>query len=49
MTKVTLSLPEIYKKLCPKCKKVVEKLVEEKMTKQAIKEALEGKEGEQPE
>ena len=49
MTKVSLSLQEIYSRLCPKCRKVVERMVKEKMTDQAIKEALQGKEGEQPE
>jgi len=41
---VSLSLPEIYTKLCPKCKKALQELVKEKMADQAIKEALEGKE-----
>ena len=46
MPQVSLSLQEIYKKLCPECKKVVKQMVKEKMTDQAIEDSLEGKEGE---
>ena len=40
---VSLSLPEIYTKLCPKCKKTLQELVKERVADQAIKESLEGK------
>jgi hypothetical protein len=43
---VNLSLPEIYKALCPKCKKALQELVKSKMADQAIQQALEGKEEE---
>lgn len=44
MPQVSLSLQEIYARLCPKCKKVVKQMVKEKMTDQAIEDSLEGKE-----
>jgi phage FluMu protein Com len=43
--KINLSLQEIYTKLCPKCKKVVEAMAKEKIQDQAVKDMLEGKGG----
>ena len=43
MPQVNLSLKEIYAKLCPKCKAKLRDLVKEKLTDQAVKDALEGK------
>lgn len=37
---VTLSMPEIYDKLCPKCKEAMEKLVKEKMDNSLVKQIL---------
>lgn len=45
--KINLSLPEIYAKLCPECKKGLQELVKEKMAEKAIVQALEGKEEEE--
>jgi len=41
---IELNLNEIYKALCPKCQQKVRDLVKDKLTDQAIKETLEGKE-----
>ena len=43
MTQVNLSLSDIYKALCPKCREKIVALVKEKMTDQAIRQSLEGK------
>lgn len=43
MTQVNLSLKEIYEKLCPECQEKVRNLVKDKLTDQAIEQALEGK------
>lgn len=44
MIQVNLSLKEIYAKLCPKCKKMLERMLAEKLAEQSVKQALEGKE-----
>jgi len=44
MPQVNLSLKEIYQKLCPKCQKKLRDMVKEKLTDQAVKDALESKE-----
>ena len=41
---ISLSLKEIYVKLCPKCAEVLRGLIKDKLTDQAVKEALEGEE-----
>jgi hypothetical protein len=43
MPQVNLSLKEIYKALCPKCKDKIVKMVHEKLTQDGIKQELEGK------
>jgi len=43
LTQVNLSLKEIYKELCPKCKKKLEKMLAERLASQSVKEALEDK------
>lgn len=48
MSQVNLNVKEIYKALCPKCKKAVEKMVEEQLVEEllgpTVKQALgEGK------
>jgi hypothetical protein len=40
---VNLSIKEVYKLLCPKCKKELEKLVKDKMASELAKQVLEGK------
>jgi uncharacterized protein with PIN domain len=40
---VNLSVKEIYKLLCPECKKELEKLVKSKLDDQLAKQVLEGK------
>ena len=42
MIQVNLSVKEIYKLLCPKCKKELEKLVKDKMASELAKQVLEG-------
>ena len=43
---VSLSIKEVYKLLCPKCKKELEKLVKDKMASELAKQVLEGKDKE---
>jgi phage FluMu protein Com len=38
---VQLSVKEIYAKMCPKCRKVIEALIKEKITDQMVKGVLE--------
>jgi len=40
---VSLSLKEVYNKLCPGCKKKIATLLQGKVSEQAVKDALEGK------
>ena len=44
MIQVSLSLKEIYKQLCPECKKKLERMLAEKLAEQSVKQALEGDE-----
>jgi len=41
---VNVTMPEIYNAVCPKCKKVLEKLVKDKVETDVAKHILEGKE-----
>lgn len=43
MPQVNLSLKEIYKVLCPECKDKIVQMVHEQLTKDGIKQELEGK------
>ena len=47
MPQVNLEVKEIYKKLCPKCKAVVESIVKDQLVDEllgpTVKQALEGK------
>lgn len=42
--RVNLTMPEIYKALCPECQKKLEELVKSKVQDQVAKKILEGKE-----
>ena len=42
MTRVNLSIKEIYAKLCPKCQAKLRDLLKDKIADQAVKDALEG-------
>ena len=37
---VQLAIPEIYKELCPKCKKKLRRLIKEKITDQMVSQVL---------
>jgi uncharacterized protein with PIN domain len=41
--KVNLTMPEVYRELCPVCKAALEKVVQEKISQQIAKKILEGK------
>jgi len=41
--RVNLSLKEIYKRLCPECQEKLRDMVKEKLTDEAVKQSLEGK------
>lgn len=45
MTQVNLSLKDIYEIVCEKDKENIRNLIKEKLTDQAIKDALEGDKG----
>ncbi len=40
--KVNLTMPEVYKLLCPECKAALEKVVQEKISLQIAKKVLGG-------
>lgn len=44
MPQVNLSLNELYQKLCPGCKEKMIAMIKDKMTDDAIRNTLEGKE-----
>jgi len=39
--KVQVNLREIYKRVCPKCKKIIRDLIKEKITDQMVDQVLE--------
>jgi len=40
--KVQVSLKDIYKRVCPKCKKKIRELIREKITEDMVNRVLEG-------
>jgi len=40
--KVQVSLKDIYKRVCPKCKKKIRELIKEKITDRMVDQVLEG-------
>jgi hypothetical protein len=41
-TQISLSVKEIYDRLCPKCKKALKDLIKEKLTDQMVEQMLAG-------
>jgi uncharacterized protein with PIN domain len=40
-TQISLSIKEIYERLCPECKKKLRELIKEKITEQMVNEIVE--------
>jgi hypothetical protein len=41
-THISLSVKEIYERLCPKCKKALKELIRDKLTDQMVEQMLAG-------
>ena len=41
-THISLSVKEIYERLCPKCKKALKELIRDKLTDQMVEQMLTG-------
>jgi hypothetical protein len=41
-TQISLSVKEIYERLCPKCKKALKDLIRDKLTDQMVEQMLAG-------
>jgi hypothetical protein len=41
-TQISLSVKEIYERLCPKCKKALKELIRDKLTDQMVEQMLAG-------